>query len=252
MELPMTEMQKPGWKQNAQGRKFVASFSGGKDSTLALYHAMNAGEPVGLIVMMEEEGKRSRSHGISEDIIRSQADAIGLPLLAAPADWPAYEDVFIGLLKQAKRLGAEVLVTGDLDMPARGCWHDGVTRRVGLDLGMPLWERDHVETVREFIDLGFRAFVTTVNLSMGMREEDLGREFKHEYVDELLARGIDPCGESGEFHTLVVDGPIFRRPVPVRRRETARDGECVFLEYALDDGDRRTLRTDCKGDKPST
>jgi uncharacterized protein (TIGR00290 family) len=226
---------KPNWKHNARGRKFVASFSGGKDSALALHHAMSAGEPVGLIVVMEEEGKRSRSHGISEAVIRAQAEAFGLPVLAAPASWAEYEGVFIRLLEQAKRMGAEVLVTGDLDMPAHGCWHDEVARRVGLDLGMPLWERDHVGTVREFIDLGFRSVVVTVNLSMGMREEDLGRPVTHAFVDELIARGIDPCGESGEFHTMVYDGPIFARPVPVRRREVVRDGEYAFLTLELDE-----------------
>jgi Predicted ATPases of PP-loop superfamily len=237
----MDMAEAPNWKYNACGRKFVASFSGGKDSTLALHHAMQAGEPVGLIVVMEEEGKRSRSHGILEPVIRAQAEAIGLPLLAAAASWEDYEQVFIRLLEQAKRQGAEVLVTGDLDMPAHGCWHDGVTRRVDLGLGMPLWERDHVGTVREFIDLGFQAILVTVNLSMGMREDDLGRVITHEFVDELAARGIDPCGESGEFHTLVVDGPIFKRPVPVRKRETIRDGEYAFLTCDLDDGSGRQV-----------
>jgi uncharacterized protein (TIGR00290 family) len=232
----MERTEAPNWKHNACGRKFAASFSGGKDSALALYHAMSAGEPVGLIVVMEEEGKRSRSHGISEAVIRAQADAIGLPLYAAPASWADYERVFIGLLEQVKRRGAEVLVTGDLDMPAHGCWHDAVTRRVGLDLGMPLWERDHVETVKEFIDLGFKAVLVTVNLSMGMREEDLGRLITHGFVEELAARGIDPCGESGEFHTLVIDGPIFKHPVPVRRGEAVRDGEYAFLSFEPDDG----------------
>jgi uncharacterized protein (TIGR00290 family) len=235
MESAMDMAEAPNWKYNACGRKFVASFSGGKDSTLALYHAMNTGEPVGLIVVMEEEGRRSRSHGIPEAVIRAQAEAVGLPVHAAPASWEAYEKVFIGLLEQAKRQGAEVLVTGDLDMPAHGCWHDRVTRRAGLGLGMPLWERDHVETVREFIDLGFQAVLVTVNLSMGMREADLGRMFTHELVDELAARGIDPCGESGEFHTLVIDGPIFRHPVPVRKREVVRDGEYAFLSIELDE-----------------
>ncbi len=99
--------------------------------------------------------------------------------------------IFMGLLENAKNQGAEVLVTGDLDMPAHGCWHDKVTKNVGLKLGMPLWEMNHHEAVEEFINLGFITIVVTVNLSLGMREEDLGRTLTHEYVKELVARGID-------------------------------------------------------------
>lgn len=222
------------WKNGACGRKFVASFSGGKDSVLALHHAMKVGEATGLIVMLEEEGKRSRSHRLPEDILRAQAASIGLPVYAGSASWADYEKVYLRLLENAKRHGAEALVTGDLDAPAQDCWHDQITRRAGLRLGMPLWQRDHEDVVKEFIDLGYVTVLVTVNLSKGMREEDLGRTMTHEFAEELLARGIDPCGESGEFHTMVVDGPIFKRPIPVLQRGVVREGEYAFLSFALD------------------
>ena len=222
------------WRTSACGRKFALSFSGGKDSILALYHAMKVGEAIGLIVVMEEEGKRSRAHGITETIINAQAEALGLPVFAASASLDDYEKVFVQLLGSAKQHGAEVLVTGDVDMPAQDCWHDRVAKGAGLRLGMPLWERDHLEVVREFIDLGFAAVLVTVNLSMGMREEDLGRTMTHDFVEELAARGIDPCGESGEFHTMVIDGPIFKRAVPVRERGVVRDGDYAYLSFELD------------------
>ncbi|MCJ8012963.1 diphthine--ammonia ligase [Paenibacillus sp. KQZ6P-2] len=221
------------WKNGACGHRFIASFSGGKDSVLALYKAMQVGEAIGLIVMLEEEGKRSRSHGMPPELIRAQAESIGLPVYTGAASWTDYESVFIGLLKQAKDQGARVLVTGDLDMPAHGCWHDKVTQNAGLKLGMPLWEMDHLEAVREFINLGFVTILVTVNLSLGMKEEDLGRVLTHEYVEELQARGIDPCGEGGEFHTTVIDGPIFKRPIPVRKCEIVRDGDYAFLPLEL-------------------
>jgi uncharacterized protein (TIGR00290 family) len=221
------------WKNGAHGRKFVVSFSGGKDSVLALYHSMKVGEATGLIVVMDEDGKRSRSHGISEELIRAQADAIGLPVYAASASWADYEKVFVRLLENAKQHGAEVLVTGDLDVPAHDCWHDKVAGRVGLRLGMPLWERDHFEVVKEFVNLGFTAILVTVNLSMGMQEEDLGRVITHDFLEELADRGIDPCGESGEFHTMVIDGPIFKQSVPVLKRKTVRDGDYAFLPLEL-------------------
>ncbi|MBE9917415.1 diphthine--ammonia ligase [Paenibacillus donghaensis] len=222
------------WKNGACGHKFIASFSGGKDSVLALYKAMQVGEAVGLIVMLEEEGKRSRSHGMPPEIIRAQAESVGLPVYTGAASWTDYESVFTGLLQQAKNQGAEALVTGDLDMPAHGCWHDKVTKNAGLKLGMPLWEMDHLEAVQEFIHLGFVTMLITVNLSLGMKEEDLGRVLTHEFVEELQARGIDPCGEGGEFHTTVIDGPIFKHPITVRKCEIVRDGDYAFLPLELD------------------
>ncbi|WP_342575955.1 diphthine--ammonia ligase [Solibacillus sp. FSL K6-1781] len=222
------------WKNNAHGQKFIASFSGGKDSALALYKAMMVGEAVGLIVMLEEEGKRSRSHGMTPELIHAQARSIGLPVYTAAASWRDYEKVFISLLEKAKNQGSEVLVTGDLDMPTHGCWHEKVTKYAGLKLGMPLWEMNHHEAVEEFINLGFVTIIVTVNLSLGMREDDLGRTLTHEYVKELEARGIDPCGEGGEFHTTVLDGPIFKHPIPVRKCEIFKDGEYAFLPLELD------------------
>ncbi|OZB93644.1 diphthine--ammonia ligase [Paenibacillus sp. XY044] len=222
------------WKNGADGQTFIASFSGGKDSVLALYKAMQVGEAIGLIAMLEEEGKRSRSHGMPPELICAQADSIGLPLHTGAASWAEYESVFTGLLKQAKMLGAEALVTGDLDVPAHGCWHDKVTKNAGLKLGMPLWETDHADAVREFIDLGFVTVLVTVNLSLGMKEEDLGRVLTRAYVEELLARGIDPCGEGGEFHTTVIDGPLFQRPISIRKGEIVRDGDYAFLPLELD------------------
>ncbi|MDQ0884063.1 diphthine--ammonia ligase [Peribacillus sp. V2I11] len=221
------------WKNSARGHKFIASFSGGKDSVLALYKAMKVGEAVGLIVMLEEEGKRSRSHGMPPELIHAQAESIGLPVYTAAASWTDYEEVFMRLLENAKNQGAEVLVTGDLDMPAHGCWHDKVTKNAGLKLGMPLWEMNHREAVDEFLNLGFVTIIVTVNLSLGMREDDLGRTLTHEYVKELEARGIDPCGEGGEFHTTVIDGPIFKHPIPVRKCEIIKDGKYAFLPLEL-------------------
>lgn len=222
------------WKNGAHGRKFVASFSGGKDSVLALYEASKVGEALGLLVMLEEEGTRSRSHGMPPEVIAAQADALGLPVYTAAASWNDYEREFTRLLENARLQGAEVLVTGDLDMPAHGCWHDKVTKNAGLMLGMPLWEMDHREAVEQFINLGFTAIIVTVNLTLGMRENDLGRMLTLELVKELEARGIDPCGEGGEFHTTVIDGPIFKHAVPVRKREMIKNEEYAFLPLELD------------------
>lgn len=222
------------WKTNANHRRSIVSFSGGKDSSLALYHALQSGTVIGLIVMLEEQGQRSRSHAMPLDIIQAQADAIGLPVFMTSSSWADYEDKFIDLMNQAKQKGAEVLVTGDLDMPQQGCWHDRVTQQVGLKLGMPLWLRPHREVVEEFINLGFRSVVVTVNLKLGMKVEDLGKILTLEYIQELESRDIDPCGEGGEFHTTVIDGPIFNKAIPVRQCNIVYHEEYAFLPLELD------------------
>ncbi|RHW30762.1 diphthine--ammonia ligase [Lysinibacillus yapensis] len=222
------------WKDSIHGHKFIASFSGGKDSVLALYKASKAGEAIGLIVMLEEEGKRSRSHGMPPEIIRAQARSIGLPVYTAAASWTDYEKEFMRLLETSKLQGADVLVTGDLDIAGHASWNEKVAENAGLKLHMPLWGCDRREAVEEFINLGFVTMIVTVNLSLGMREDDLGRTFTHEYVKELVARGIDPCGENGEFHTTVLDGPIFKHPIPVRKGEILKDGDYAFLPLELE------------------
>lgn len=189
---------------------------------------MQTGEVIGLIVMLEEQGQRSRSHAMPLDIIQAQAKAIGLPVLMASSSWNDYEVKFIELLNQAKQQGAEVLVTGDLDMPEHGCWHDRVTQQVGLQLGMPLWLHPHREVVEEFIQLGFQSIVVTVNLKLGMKVEDLGKTLTLEYIQELENRGIDPCGEGGEFHTTVIDRPIFNKAIPVRKLNIVYHEEYAF------------------------
>ncbi len=223
------------WKTNTEQHKFVVSFSGGKDSTLALYKAMQMGEAVGLIIMLEENGQRSRSHAMSRAIIQAQADALGLPIISASSSWNDYEAKFLDLLAQAKTQDADVLVTGDLDMPEHGCWHERVARQAGLKLSMPLWQRPHREVIDEFIQLGFKSVIVTVNLDLGMTADDLGKILTYEYILQLEQRGIDPCGEGGEFHTTVIDGPIFKNSIPVRSGEILYHGEYAFLPLELND-----------------
>ena len=222
------------WKTNATQRKFIVSYSGGKDSTLALYHAKKMGQCLGLIVMLEEQGQRSRSHAMPMDIIYAQAQALSLPILCTRSSWQHYETKFLELLHQVKQQEVEVLVTGDLDMPEHGCWHDKITQQAGLKLCMPLWERPHIEVIKEFIQLGFKTKIVTVNLSLGMTVKDLGQVLTFDYIQELQNRGIDPCGEGGEFHTTVLDGPIFKHSIPVRSGEILYHGDYAFLTLELE------------------
>ena len=222
------------WKSNATQQKFIVSYSGGKDSTLALYHAMQVGKAIGLIVMLEEQGLRSRSHAMSMEIIQAQANALGLPIITASSSWNDYETEFLKLLANAKQQGADVLVTGDLDMPEHGCWHDRITQQAGLKLCMPLWQRPHRKVIEEFIQLGFKTIIVTVNLDLGMKVDDLGKILTLDYIQELEDRGIDPCGEGGEFHSTVIDGPLFTVPIAVRKGDILYHENYAFLTLELE------------------
>ena len=225
------------WNTRAQNRKFVASYSGGKDSSLALYQAMQIGEPIALIVMLEEQGLKSRSHGMSLEIIHAQAQAIGLPIFSASATWQDYEQQFVQLLQKAQTLGAETLVTGDIDLMGHAEWNQAVCDQSQLSLCMPLWQRPRLDIVREFIQLGFQSIIVTVNLNLGMKVEDLGRALNLEFVNELTARGIDPCGEAGEFHTTVIDGPIFKHLLSVVKGDILYHENYAFLPLTLEQHD---------------
>ena len=222
------------WNTNAQGQKFVASYSGGKDSSLALYQAMQMGEAVALIVMLEEQGLKSRSHGMSLDIIHAQAKAIGLPIFTASATWQEYESHFIQLLQKAQALGAETLVTGDIDLLAHAEWNQSVCDKSQLSLCMPLWQRPRLEIVQEFISLGFQSIIVTVNLNLGMQVEDLGQVLTLDYIQQLVDRGIDPCGEAGEFHTTVIDGPIFQHALNIAKGDILYHENYAFLPLELE------------------
>lgn len=218
------------WNTMPSGSRFVASFSGGKDSVLALYKASGEGQPLGLITMFDETGSRSGAHGLSPCFIAGQAEAMGLPIKYGRASWGDYEKVFTGLLADYKATGAEILVTGDLDLPEVDCWHERVTRSVGLGLCSPLWGMGHTQEAIAFVEAGFSSVVVCVNTKFGMRKEDLGRIFDRRFIDELLTRGIDPSAEAGEFHTAVIDGPLFRTPIRYTKKSIRTQNEYFLLD----------------------
>lgn len=212
--------------------QFVVSYSGGKDSTLALYKAMQEGTAVALISMLRTEDGLAGAHAVPKTILQAQAEAMGIPLLTFTTDWNQYEAGLLDCLKRAKSMGAETLVTGDIDLPEQNCWYENVTKKVGVSLFVPLWQWDRKKVVAEFLKLGFVSKIVSVDPSKGMQQSDLGRILTTEYLAELEDRGIDCCGESGEFHTIVFDGPIFQKPLKVREGKQFSIGRnlCIELE----------------------
>jgi uncharacterized protein (TIGR00290 family) len=192
----------------------VWSSSGGKDSLLALWHARRHGlRPSTMLTMFDETGLRSRSHGVSRRIMELQARALGLELITPKASWADYEPLFVRALNTLREAGHRFAIFGDIDLEPHREWEERVCKAAGLTACLPLWKRDRRELAEESIALGFRAIVVCTD-SRYLSDEFCGREFDARFVANLPP-GVDPCGENGEFHTFVYDGPMFRQPLDV-------------------------------------
>lgn len=188
---------------------FLTSWSGGKDSCYAMMKAIHQGfVPKVVLNMMNENGKISRSHGLPLSILNQQAKEMGLPLEGIPATWGDYEAKFISTLKTLRaKYDLDAAVFGDIDLQAHKDWEDKVCYASGLKAILPLWQQDRITLVNEMIDNGIETMIVSCNTTMG--EGYLGRILTKELAIELQQKGIDPCGENGEFHTLVLHCPLF-------------------------------------------
>jgi uncharacterized protein (TIGR00290 family) len=191
------------------------SWSGGKDSMLALHRALAAGHRVeALLAMFDESGARSRSHALPPHLMQAQADALGVPLVMRHASWADYEAVFIEQLRAFAGQGITHGLFGDIDLQPHRDWEEKVCAAAGIQAVLPLWQEPRRALVDELLSLGYRARVVCVDA----RFLDAGfcaREFDRRFIADLPAT-VDACGENGEFHTFVFDGPTFRQSVPHR------------------------------------
>ncbi len=211
---------------------FVTSWSGGKDSCFAMMLAMNAGlKPVALLNMMNESGNISRSHGIPKAILENQAAMIGLPLLAKSTSWANYETIFVSAWVQLKEhYKIDSAVFGNIDLQAHRDWEENVCALVGLKAWLPLWQQDRKKLVLQMIGAGIETYIVSCNELMG--PSYLGKKITLALVDELEAIGVDACGENGEFHTLVVNTPLFRQAIEVTFGATLHHGNYWFIEMS--------------------
>lgn len=199
----------------------LVSWSGGKDSCLALWRASQSGMLVRrLITAMDESGLSSRSHGIPPALLQAQGDALGIELRFYDTSWKTYEKKFIATLVDAREDGIDHAIFGDIDLVAHREWEEKVCAQAGLKAMLPLWEEPRRKLVDEFLALGFKAVVVCVNGNY-LTPDFCGREFDAAFLADLPA-GVDACGENGEFHTFVYDGPAFRRAVAFRRDQVLR------------------------------
>jgi diphthine-ammonia ligase len=209
------------------------SWSGGKDSCLALYRAGQDGfRPSCLITMMIEDGERSRSHGLRQDVIEAQAAAMKLPVLMRSTSWDSYETTFIDALRAARALGISVGVFGDIDLQAHRDWVERVCSVADTKAMLPLWDEPRMAMVLECIDVGIDCRIVSCKAEL-MGPEYLGRRLTRQLAEELESKGIDACGENGEFHTVVVDGPMFHTSLELEPCETYEHGGHWALDYRV-------------------
>jgi uncharacterized protein (TIGR00290 family) len=201
--------------------KAVASWSGGKDSAYALYLAKQQGHKiVNLITMMATEEK-SNFHMIRSNLLDAQADAVNIPLIKKQAEKETYEQDFKTVLAELKLRGVEGLVTGDICEVSghEKNWLNRVCHEMELTPIKPLWEKDTKKIYLDYLNAGFKATIVRTKLDkLGIKwlGQTLDRQF-YEYV--LKLDNIDPCGENGEYHTIVTDGPYFKKKLELLKTQ---------------------------------
>jgi diphthine-ammonia ligase len=224
--------------------RIFVSWSGGKDGCLALYRAKSNGMDVRYLAnMVSEDGQRSRSHGIQAAVVKRQADALGIPIVHQRTTDTNYEAAFVQMLQEFKREGIVGGVFGDIDFLPHREWVEKVCRQADLKAYLPLWNENQQKLMEEFIDAGFKAVVITIKAEL-LGKEVLGRTIDRKFLTFMARqdKDITVCGEAGEYHTLVVDGPIFKKRLEIIKSKKITRGEHHFLEI---------LETGLKAKKPA-
>jgi uncharacterized protein (TIGR00290 family) len=207
----------------------IFNWSGGKDSALALYKVLQSGQYniLTLLTSVSEPYQRISMHGVRMDLLDQQAASIGLPchklFLPEMPTMEAYELLMTSALGELQSQGATTSVFGDIFLEDLRRYREDQLAKLNLRAEFPLWGVPTRELIREFIGLGFQTITTCVN------EKYLDQSFVGRVIDENFLRdlpaNVDPCGENGEFHTFVFDGPLFRQPVAFEK------GEIVYRKY---------------------
>lgn len=198
-------------------------WSGGKDSALALdrVRRSSAHEVAALVTTINPEFGRVSMHGVREELVASQAEAAGLPLERMLVPSSGANDAYVAGLRQVlaahRNAGIEAVVFGDIFLADLRAWREGFLAECGMTGVFPLWGEDTRRLSREFLDRGFKAVTCCVE-SPCLDEQAVGQALDADFFAGLPAH-VDPCGENGEYHSFVHDGPVFRRPVAFRLGE---------------------------------
>ena len=194
--------------------KFVTSYSGGKDSVLALHRMIDSGNtPVALLATVNKDVGVSWFHGVDVAVLRAAAESLGMALTLAESVGNDYEAVLTESLRKSKKAGATHCVFGDIDIAEHRKWCERVAGGAGIEAVFPLWLEDRSALVNEAIGAGFSIIIKVIAKDSGLPKHLLGQTLNREVLSEITRFGADPCGENGEYHTFVWDGPIFHEPV---------------------------------------
>ena len=201
--------------------KLISSWSGGKDSCLALFKAIQKGYEISILLnFISEEYKRCCFHGVSNELMNIQSEAIQIPIVqkSVPADMKEYETQFKLAVNELKKRKIQGMVFGDIYLEEHKSWVDRVCNDIGITPFEPLWNLPAEKVVKEFIDIGFKAIVISAKADL-FEEDFLGREINYDLISEIKKKNICCCGENGEFHTFVYDGPIFKKKIIINETE---------------------------------
>lgn len=221
---------------NGVKKRVLLSWSSGKDSAWALHTLRQQSELeiAGLLSTINEEFDRVAMHAVRTTLLRRQAESAGLPLLLVKLPFPCsnevYEERMRALIAAAHADGIEAISFGDLYLTDVRQYRERMMEGTGIAPLFPLWGRPTAELAREMIAGGLRARITCIDPRC-LPASLAGREYNSDFL-EALPRGVDPCGENGEFHSFAFDGPMFSRPVGFTVGETVERDGFIFTDLA--------------------
>lgn len=223
---------------------FIMLYSCGKDSTLALHKMILQGhKPVALLVMVNENADRSFFHGADHDMLHAYSKALDIPVFITPSEGENYHLAMEESLRKAKGMGAEAACFGDIDIEYNRKWAEERCKNAKLDAVFPLWHRDREENVYELIELGYKCLIKSINNTL-LPKSILGKYIDKKSIEVMQQSGIDICGENGEYHTLVVDGPVFRMALPYQTGRVLDFGDFSVIDvFVHEEADYRKKST---------
>jgi uncharacterized protein (TIGR00290 family) len=214
----------------------AVSWSGGKDSCAALVRARNAFDVTTMVTMFDDEGARSRSHGLRPEVLDAHADRLGLQRVTRPCSWQTYNAAFSSALEEVAAAGITHVVFGDIMFEEHRLWAERLCEPHGLVAVEPLWGMSTSALFDEWIASGADAVIVTARAEF-LDHTWLGRRLSVDCAADFARLGVDPCGERGEYHTVVTNTPLFNRPLRLREGGYVRRSDCWALDVTVSDAD---------------
>ena len=209
------------------------SWSGGKDSCAALHRTCDAFDVVTMVTMFDEDAARSRSHGLRPEVLAAQADRLGLRQVIGRCTWDSYTTVFGDALRAVASDGITHVIFGDILFDDHRRWAERMCEAAGLIAVEPLWGLSTTTLFHEWVASGGDALIVTTRAAL-LDQQWLGRRLSVDLLPLFERLGVDPCGERGEYHTVVTNSPLFRLPLNLRPNGSVQRADCWALDMVPD------------------